>query len=90
MREPDLYLDAAHLNQDGMVHKAQTVTDVILLRVAKLIRRTGIELVGVGILDENILQIAADSIVVQKLEELPAQLCRLLGRTLRKGRRHVG
>lgn len=33
MRAPELYLDAAHLNQDGMVRKAQAVADVILPRL---------------------------------------------------------
>jgi lysophospholipase L1-like esterase len=35
MRAPELYLDAAHLNQDGMVRKAQAVADVILPRLAE-------------------------------------------------------
>lgn len=30
MRAPASYLDAAHLNQEGMVQKAQAVADVIL------------------------------------------------------------
>ena len=35
-------------------------------------------------------QIVADTIVIHLLTELPAQLCKLLGRTLRKGLRYVG
>lgn len=58
--------------------------------MAKRITKAGIEVIGVGILDENIRQVVGDSIVIHKLEELPAQLCKLLGRTLKKGMRHVG
>ncbi|MBN1489088.1 MAG: VWA domain-containing protein, partial [Phycisphaerae bacterium] len=58
--------------------------------MAERIMRAGIELIGVGILDENIREVVAESIVIQKIEDLPAQLCKLLGRTLKKGLRHVG
>lgn len=58
--------------------------------VAGLIAEAGIELVGVGIKDDNLCEIVEDTIVVHELEELPAQLCKLLGRTLKKGLRHVG
>ncbi len=54
------------------------------------IEKAGIELVGVGIMDDSVSAIVADTIVVHALEELPAQLCKLLGRTLKKGMRHVG
>ncbi len=58
--------------------------------VAGRIARAGIEPVGVGILDESIREVVADSIVIHQLEDLPAQLCKLLGRALRKGLCHVG
>ncbi|MBN1425822.1 hypothetical protein JXA88_14825, partial [Candidatus Fermentibacteria bacterium] len=58
--------------------------------VAGRIARAGIEPVGVGILDESIREVVADSIVIHKIEDLPAQLCKLLGRALRKGLKHVG
>ena len=58
--------------------------------VAELIDKAGIELIGVGILDDSLRAIVADTIVVHALEELPAQLCKLLSRTLKKGLRHVG
>jgi len=58
--------------------------------VAGRIARAGIEPVGVGILDESIREVVADSIVIHTLEDLPAQLCKLLGRALRKGLKHVG
>ena len=58
--------------------------------MTRRITKAGIELIGVGILDENIREVVADSIVIQKLEELPAQLCKLLGRTLKRGLRYVG
>ncbi len=58
--------------------------------IAGKIINAGIELVGVGIKDTNLCDIVADTIVVQELQDLPAQLCKLLGRTLRKGLRHVG
>ena len=58
--------------------------------IAGLITKAGIELIGVGILDDNLCEIVEDTIVIQKLEDLPAQLCKLLGRTLKKGLRHVG
>ena len=58
--------------------------------MATRITKAGIELIGVGILDENIREVVAEAIVIQTLEELPAQLCKLLGRTLTKGLKHVG
>ncbi len=58
--------------------------------VADLIGQSGIELIGVGIKDTNLRQIVTDTIVVHELQDLPAQLCKLLGRTLKKGLRHVG
>ncbi|MCB9852800.1 MAG: VWA domain-containing protein [Phycisphaerales bacterium] len=57
---------------------------------AKRIAGAGIELVGVGIQDDSLQQIISNTIVVQRLEDLPAQLCKLLGRTLTKGIHHVG
>jgi len=47
-------------------------------------------LIGVGILDDSLRAIVTDTIIVHQLEDLPAQLCKLLGRTLQKGLRHVG
>ncbi len=58
--------------------------------VAHLLTRAGIELVGVGIKDDSLAVIVEDTIVVQEIEDLPAQLCKLLSRTLKKGLRHVG
>lgn len=58
--------------------------------MAKRINQTGIELVGVGIKDDSLQGVIEDTIVVQQLEDLPAQLCKLLGRTLQKGVCHVG
>ena len=58
--------------------------------VASLITKSGIELVGVGILDESVRTIVEDAIVVYELEDLPAQLSKLLSRTLKKGLCHVG
>ena len=59
-------------------------------RTAQRIEQAGIELIGVGIMDDSMRAIVADTIVVHVLEELPAQLCKLLGRTLKKGMCHVG
>ena len=53
--------------------------------VAKLITKSGIELVGVGILDDLVNTIIGDAVVIHQIEELPARLCKLLGRTLKKG-----
>lgn len=58
--------------------------------VAGLITKAGMELIGLGILDDNLCLIVKDTIVVQQLDELPARLCKLLGRTLTKGLEHVG
>lgn len=58
--------------------------------VAGKIGCTGIEMIGVGIKDDSLCEIVADTIVVHELKELPAQLCKLLGRTIRKGLKHVG
>lgn len=58
--------------------------------VAKRIAGAGIELVGVGILDDSLQHIISNTIVVNRIEDLPAQLCKLLGRTLTKGVCHVG
>jgi cobalamin biosynthesis protein CobT len=58
--------------------------------VAQRIENAGIELIGVGIMDESLRAIVADTIVVHQLQDLPAQLCKLLDRTLKKGLRHVG
>lgn len=58
--------------------------------VAIQIESAGIELIGVGILDDSLRATVTDTIVVQTLEELPAQLCKLLGRTLTRGLRNVG
>jgi|GEM_PF-834089 len=60
------------------------------IEVAGKIVRTSIELIGIGIKDDSLCEIVADTIVVHELKDLPAQLCKLLGRTLRKGMRHVG
>lgn len=58
--------------------------------VADLCRKAEIELVGIGIQDDSLCAIVADTIVIHKLEDLPAQLCKLLGRTLQKGVSRVG
>jgi cobalamin biosynthesis protein CobT len=58
--------------------------------VADLCRKAEIELVGIGIQDDSLCAIVADTIVIHKLEDLPAQLCKLLGRTLQKGVCRVG
>ncbi|HOW73528.1 MAG TPA: VWA domain-containing protein [Phycisphaerae bacterium] len=58
--------------------------------VADRCRKAGIELIGVGIQDDSLCAIVADTIVIHELQDLPAQLCKLLGRTLQKGLRHVG
>ncbi|MBK8269892.1 MAG: VWA domain-containing protein [Planctomycetes bacterium] len=60
------------------------------LHVAKRITPTGIELVGVGIHEESLKEVIPDTIVVQELQDVPAQLCKLLGRTLKRGVCHVG
>ncbi len=67
---------------DAAVRHAQFVAEQAI--------KTGIELVGVGIIDESLRAIVADTIVVHRIEELPAELCKLLSRTLMKGLRHVG
>ncbi len=59
-------------------------------RVTGMIGSVGVELIGVGIQDEALREIVADTVVVHELKDLPAQLCKLLGRTLQKGLRHVG
>jgi len=58
--------------------------------MAGLVTKAGMELIGLGILDDNLCAIVEDTIVVQQLDELPARLCKLLGRTLTKGLKHVG
>lgn len=58
--------------------------------VANQIQKAGIEVVGVGIMDESLRAIVADTIVVHELKDLAAQLCKLLSRTLLKGLRNVG
>jgi len=58
--------------------------------IADLCRKAEIELVGIGIQDDSLCAIVADTIVIHKLEDLPAQLCKLLGRTLQKGVHRVG
>jgi len=57
--------------------------------VARQVTNAGIELVGVGIMDSALCSIVANTIVVNQIEDLPAQLCKLLCRTLKKGLRHV-
>jgi cobalamin biosynthesis protein CobT len=59
-------------------------------RVAGMITSAGIELIGVAVQDDALREIVADTIFVHELKDLPAQLCKLLGRTLQKGLRHVG
>lgn len=59
-------------------------------QAALKISASGIELVGVGIMDDSLGEIVKDTIVVQVLTDLPAQLCKLLGRTLQRGLKHVG
>ena len=59
-------------------------------QAAMKITASGIELVGVGIKDDSLQAVIDGTIVVHKLEDLPAQLCKLLGRTLKKGLRNVG
>jgi len=58
--------------------------------VADRVEKAGIEVIGVGIQDESLRAIVADTIVVHELHDLPAQLCKLLGRTLKTGLRNVG
>ena len=60
------------------------------LHVAGLVRACGMDLIGIGIQDESLCGLIADTIVIRRIEELPAQLCKLMGRTLRKGVRNVG
>lgn len=57
---------------------------------AARITRAGIELIGVAIRDPALCAIVNDTIVVQTITDLPAQLCRLLSQTLQKGLHHVG
>ena len=59
------------------------------IHVARQISNAGIELVGVGIMDSTLRSIVTNTIVVRQIEELPAQLCKLLGRTLKRGLNHV-
>jgi len=58
--------------------------------VARRAMKAGLELVGVGILDANLCEIIPNTIVIHEIDELPARLCKLLGRTLTKGMNHVG
>lgn len=58
--------------------------------LADLCCKAEIELIGIGIQDDSLCAIVADTIVIHKLEDLPAQLCKLLGRTLQKGVHRVG
>lgn len=58
--------------------------------VTRKTEKAGIELVGVGIKDDSLCAIVENTIVVHHLVELPAQLCKLLSRTLKGGLRHVG
>lgn len=69
---------------------SETTAMVHAQHVTGLIESVGIELIGVGIHDDALCQIVADTIVMHELKDLPAQLCKLLGRTLQKGMRHVG
>jgi len=59
-------------------------------QAAMKIAASGIELVGVAIKDDSLQAVIDDTIVVHEREDLPAQLCKLLGHTLRKGLKHVG
>lgn len=59
------------------------------IHVARRISNAGIDLVGVGILDTTLRSIVDNTIVVNQIGDLPAQLCKLLGRTLKKGLNHV-
>lgn len=59
-------------------------------QIAERVTKAGIELIGVGIQDQSLCAVVADTIVVNEISELPVQLCRLLGRTLKKGLRNVG
>ena len=59
------------------------------LDVATRITRAGIELIGVGILDQYVRDVVDDAIVIHRIEDLSAQLCKLLGRTLIKGVQRV-
>jgi cobaltochelatase CobT len=58
--------------------------------IASRITSAGIELIGVGIKDDNVTKVIDDSLVVHEIQDLPGQLCKLLARTLKKGLRHVG
>ncbi len=81
-----LVLTDGHAGCEGSGSAAHTHAQ----HVSERISRAGIELIGVGIQDQSLCAIVADTIVVNEISELPAQLCRLLGRTLKKGLRHVG
>lgn len=59
-------------------------------QIVRRIQSAGLELIGVGIQDESLCAIVADTIAVDDINQLPARLCRLLGRTLMKGMHHVG
>lgn len=71
---------------EGMGNAAMVHAQDAAARISK----AGIELIGIAILEDSLLAIVEDTIVVYQIEELPAQLCKLLGRTLKKGMRHVG
>jgi len=86
-RKVMLVLTDGHAGCEG----SGTAAEVHAKNVATLITTVGIELVGVGIQDESLRTVVADTIVVHEISDLPAQLCKLLGRTLQKGMvRHVG
>ncbi len=86
-RKVMLVLTDGHAGCEG----SSTAAELHAKNVATLISTVGIELVGVGIQDESLRAVVADTIVVHEINDLPVQLCKLLGRTLQKGIvRHVG
>jgi len=86
-RKVMLVLTDGHAGCEG----SGTAAELHAKNVAALISKVGIELVGVGIQDESLRAVVADTIVVHEINDLPVQLCKLLGRTLQKGIvRHVG
>jgi cobalamin biosynthesis protein CobT len=66
------------------------VAEAHAVEMARRIQRAGIEVIGVGILDDHIAGVVDAALVVQDLTQLPAQLCKLLSQTLMKGVHRVG
>ena len=97
VRRPTMrFVKVKSAEQQGQLMQHRT-RDVLIRQRTQIINALREHLAELGLVAaqgnagvNELRAIVTDTIVVHHIEDLPAQLCKLLGRTLQKGLRHVG